>query len=436
MSWPDGYGTLVRNQGKNFSGGQRQRLAIARALLSDAHILVLDEPTAALDVEAELEVMKALERLVIGRTVLMISHRLSTLGKVDEIIVLKDGQIVEQGTYKDLKSRPGGVFADLLSKQKQYDADYAGGSMIVPQAEIARMIQQQRQQQGSHERASLPINGYDHQEPMRKARVIVDVDGKQTGEFLLNKAEMRVGRLQANDVHIPSARVSRLHARIRWSHGAWSIEDLQSLNGLNYQGNLTEQHIFAQGDRVYLAPRVHLTYQEEQPASRAYVPRSQPVLPVTPPPSFPGGQPAFGPSAPSSSVQPAFAPSPNIQPMTPQVSEVPARPIAAALPPTILSHPLKARVIIEVDQQAPVIFPLEKDMLTVGRHKDNDIQINSQLVSSHHARLMLREGHWIIVDLNSRNGLTHQGTKVDNYRLTSGDCLYLAPQVKLRFEQL
>ncbi len=90
-----GYDRMVREQGKDLSGGQRQRMAIARAILRDAPILILDEPTAALDVESEAEVMNALDKLVVGRTVLMISHRLSTLGSVDEIIVLKEGLIVE-----------------------------------------------------------------------------------------------------------------------------------------------------------------------------------------------------------------------------------------------------------------------------------------------------------------------------------------------------
>lgn len=424
MSWPEGYGTLVRNQGKNFSGGQRQRLAIARALLSDAHILVLDEPTAALDVEAELEVMKALEKLVIGRTVLMISHRLSTLGKVDEIIVLKDGQIVEQGTYQDLKSRPSGVFADLLGKQKQYDADYAGSSIIVPQAEITRMIQQQRQTQapGFSEQpgfgravASLIRNDY----AIRRARVVVEIDGKPTGEFALNKAEMRVGRLPANDVHVPSGRVSRLHARIRWTSGGWSIEDLQSLNGLNYQGSLMDHHTFAQGDRVYLAPKVKLIYREEQAPSGSYAP--QPAMPATPPLSAP------------SDVQPVFASPPSSS----AVPAAPSRLVTASLSSAVVPSQSKARVTLEINQQVMGVFPLEKDMLTVGRQKDNDLQINSQLVSSYHAMLILRDGQWVIIDRNSRNGLiTMQGVKVDNYRFNNGDCVYLAPEVKLRFEQI
>jgi ATP-binding cassette, subfamily B, bacterial len=121
MALPGGYGAHVREGGRNFSGGQRQRLAIARAILRDAPILILDEPTASLDVEAEAEVMRALQTLVRGRTVLMISHRLSTLGSVDEIVVLERGRIVEQGTYAEL-SRRGGVFARMLEEQNRFSA--------------------------------------------------------------------------------------------------------------------------------------------------------------------------------------------------------------------------------------------------------------------------------------------------------------------------
>jgi ABC-type multidrug transport system fused ATPase/permease subunit len=122
MALPEGYAARVREQGKNFSSGQRQRLAIARAILRDTPILLLDEPTASLDVEAEAEVMHALETLIQGRTVLTISHRLSTLGHVDEIIVLHKGRIVEHGTYDELKDA-GGVFAWLLAEQNRYNLD-------------------------------------------------------------------------------------------------------------------------------------------------------------------------------------------------------------------------------------------------------------------------------------------------------------------------
>jgi len=409
MSWPEGYGTLVRNQGKNFSGGQRQRLAIARALLSDAHILVLDEPTAALDVEAELEVMKALEELVVGRTVLMISHRLTTLGKVDEIIVLKEGLIVEQGSYKDLKQRPHGVFADLLGKQKQYDSDYAGGSMIIPQAELAQLIQQRRSPspvpQGQYVplKEMAPSNGQGNgKDARRKARVTVEVDGRTTGTYELDKPQLRVGRISANDVPIPSERVSRLHAKIHWENGGWIIEDAQSLNGLSYQGELTERHRLTNGDRIYLAPKVLLTYQEERaPVAEFARPSSSPplapTLPVSPVP-----------------MAPAFAP-----PVTP----VP-RPVQ------------RAQIVIEIDGKVVATHALDKETLMIGRQPVNDVQVPSALVSGQHAMLMQQNGQWLILDRGSRNGLTYQGQRVERHMLNRGDRIYLAPSVVIRFEQM
>ena len=132
-----GYDYIVREQGKNLSGGQRQRIAIARAILRDAPILILDEPTASLDVESEAEVMNALQKLIGGRTVLMISHRLSTLGNVDEVIVLKDGQIVEQGSFYDLKRRDG-VFAGLLTEQNRYNLEKTGDEPSITSINAAR----------------------------------------------------------------------------------------------------------------------------------------------------------------------------------------------------------------------------------------------------------------------------------------------------------
>jgi len=122
LGLPGQFEAQVREQGKNFSSGQRQRLAIARAILRDAPILILDEPTANLDVEAEAEVMRAIERLTAGRTVIVISHRLSTLGHVDEIAVLDAGRIVERGTYQELKHN-GGAFAHLLAEQNRYASE-------------------------------------------------------------------------------------------------------------------------------------------------------------------------------------------------------------------------------------------------------------------------------------------------------------------------
>jgi ABC-type multidrug transport system fused ATPase/permease subunit len=109
---PLGYDAAVGERGDTLSGGQRQRIAIARAVIRNSPILVLDEPTAALDTESEHLVIEALRRLMKGRTVIMIAHRLSTLVEADKIIVLKDGVVVEEGTHQGLIAR-GGVFAGL-----------------------------------------------------------------------------------------------------------------------------------------------------------------------------------------------------------------------------------------------------------------------------------------------------------------------------------
>ena len=104
---PQGYATIVGERGAKLSGGQRQRLGIARALLKDAPILVLDEATSALDTEVELEIQQALAAVMKGRTVLAIAHRLSTVVKFDQLVVLREGRIVEQGTPAELRRRRG-----------------------------------------------------------------------------------------------------------------------------------------------------------------------------------------------------------------------------------------------------------------------------------------------------------------------------------------
>ena len=115
---PHGYDSFVGERGETLSGGQRQRIAIARAVVRNSPILVLDEPTASLDTESEHLVIEALRRLMKGRTVIMIAHRLSTLIDADKIIVLKDGIVAEEGTYAALIAR-GGTFAELHRIQYQ-----------------------------------------------------------------------------------------------------------------------------------------------------------------------------------------------------------------------------------------------------------------------------------------------------------------------------
>jgi len=104
---PDGYDTIIGERGLTLSGGERQRLAIARALLKNAPILILDEATSALDSESEALVQSALHNLMVGRTVFVIAHRLSTVRRADRIVVLESGQIADIGTHEDLLTRLG-----------------------------------------------------------------------------------------------------------------------------------------------------------------------------------------------------------------------------------------------------------------------------------------------------------------------------------------
>jgi ABC-type multidrug transport system fused ATPase/permease subunit len=113
MQLPDGYQTLCGERGIRLSGGQAQRIALARAFLRHAPLLILDEPTSQLDPESEAEIMQALFPLVQGRTMLLITHRLDTVRDADQIIVMDGGRIVEQGNYAEL-SAAGGYFVSLL----------------------------------------------------------------------------------------------------------------------------------------------------------------------------------------------------------------------------------------------------------------------------------------------------------------------------------
>ena len=121
MTLPQGYDSLVGERGLKLSGGEKQRVAIARTILKGPPILMLDEATSALDSHTEMEIQDALERVARERTSLVIAHRLSTVVHADNIIVLDQGEIVEQGTHLELLAK-GGLYASLWARQREADA--------------------------------------------------------------------------------------------------------------------------------------------------------------------------------------------------------------------------------------------------------------------------------------------------------------------------
>ena len=114
---PQGYQTMIGENGAKLSGGERQRISIARALLKNAPIVLLDEATASLDVENETKVQGALSRLLSGKTVLVIAHRMRTVEAADKIVVLKDGKVAEQGSPERLRADKNSIFRRMTELQ-------------------------------------------------------------------------------------------------------------------------------------------------------------------------------------------------------------------------------------------------------------------------------------------------------------------------------
>ena len=115
-SLPDGYDTMVGERGYRLSGGEKQRIALARVLLKNPRLVILDEATAHLDSETESQIQTALETALRGRTSIVIAHRLSTIQAADQILVIDDGRVVERGRHEDLVAR-GGLYAELYETQ-------------------------------------------------------------------------------------------------------------------------------------------------------------------------------------------------------------------------------------------------------------------------------------------------------------------------------
>ena len=116
---PHGYDTVVGERGHTLSGGERQRVSIARAVLKNPRILILDEATSSVDTETERKIQEAMDRLVAGRTVFAIAHRLSTLRKADRLLVIQDGNLVEHGTHAELLANPSGIYTKLHQLQQE-----------------------------------------------------------------------------------------------------------------------------------------------------------------------------------------------------------------------------------------------------------------------------------------------------------------------------
>ena len=209
MALPHGYATMVGERGLRLSGGQRQRLAIARALLKDAPILLLDEALSSVDTENEALIQEALERLMVGRTTLIIAHRLSSVISADRIVVMDQGAMIESGTHRELVGA-GGMYARLMADQATVTA------AATPLAAVAEVESPEGGERGGAQRPSPGGEG-------AAPDAVHDALGGAVASFALARAGLVVAawdhlrmRCRARDCGHRSWRRECLH---RWPGG-------------------------------------------------------------------------------------------------------------------------------------------------------------------------------------------------------------------------
>jgi len=145
MKLPNGYDTIIGERGINLSGGQRQRIAIARALLLDPKILILDDSTSSVDVDTEYEIQKALSALLKDRTTIVITQRISTIRNADKIIVMENGEIIEEGNHETLMAKKGAYYW-------LYQTLYEAQKEVLEAVEARQMIEEKRSIPLEHKR--------------------------------------------------------------------------------------------------------------------------------------------------------------------------------------------------------------------------------------------------------------------------------------------
>jgi ATP-binding cassette, subfamily B, bacterial len=444
MSLPHGYDTVVREQGNNFSAGQKQRLAIARAILRDTPILLLDEPTANLDVEAEAEVMHALSKLIIGRTVLTISHRLSTLGHVDEILVMENGQIVERGSFYELK-RLNGLFARLLEEQNRYNLDRSEDDTVV------RPVYR-----GTLPRIPAVRTNTLPRTPVPSPRIPVT-------SLILKEGYLRKDDIEETVPHLPVPVLASMTPQ-QITETRTDTSNDNSNGSRNSSGNGHDKH---NGNRHN--DNQHNDKNNEH--SAALPPRDKPIEPETEPldgvtqhfPHIP---------VPSTTEDIAEIDTQSLSKITETENGAPMQDIAeiqtiqlpkalvelkpdlredpetrhfyyqklpeadTGSPDSNANTPVKARVIVEIDGKVIERYRLSKPIVTIGRFSTSDIQIPSPSVSRFHALIRRKNGSWVIEDAESLNGMSCQGQRIDELTLIDGDRITIDDTIALTYEEL